>query len=407
MPASDLPVASILVSSRRIVLVFGVLTGLMAAGYGVMFTVLDDYRDHYHLDATVLGLVVAMGFFSSFLAQVLLAPYADRGHARSLAMLGLALDVIGLVGMAYGTTAATLLVARLVMGTGAGMVQPAARRIVILADPDRLGHNLGRMLSADVAGFALGPAVSAVLVGPFGLAAPFLVIAVITLAFAPVIVRTHVAETTEVVTERFAFGLLRHRPYAGAVLLGAAVFLMIGTFDALWVLVLSDLHAADWIANIGITLFALPLVVLGSVGGRLAQRVGPFRLGSIGLLLGAAFMFTYGRLPTGAAMMAVGIVHAFNDGLTVSSTGVAVGMVAPPERQAGAQGLLGGVQTLVGGLTALLAGWIYQHHGRAAAYGAGAAAMVAVVVASRWLAAPAWSMRGEAEPAAALAEVVA
>ena len=56
------------------------------------------------------------------------------------------------------------------MGLGAGMAMPAIRRIVILADPEHLGHNVGLLLAADVAGFAVGPAISAVLVGPFGIA---------------------------------------------------------------------------------------------------------------------------------------------------------------------------------------------------------------------------------------------
>lgn len=389
---------------RRSVLTFGLLSALFAAGYGVMFTMLDDFRDEFGIRASALGLVVAMGFFSSFLAQVLLAPLADRGHARRLVRLGMLANVAGMLGMAVSQQVGTLVASRLVMGLGAGMALPAARRIVILADPDNLGRNLGLLLTADVAGFAAGPAVSALLVGPFGLRAPFLVIAVLTVACLPVIVRVRVDETAaeDAPSERFAFDLLRQRPYTGALCLGAAAFLMIGTFDALWVLVLSDLDASDWIANLGITLFALPLAVLGPYGGRLAQRVGPFRLGSLGLLVGAACMFCYGHLPTGGAMMAVGMVHALNDGFTVSSNGVAVGMTVAPERQAAAQGLLGGTQTIVGGLTALGAGWLYDHHGRSWAYAVCAGAMVLLVAAAALRAGPAWYRRGPV-PEAALA----
>lgn len=380
---------------RRSVLTFGLLTALFAGGYGVMFTMLDDFRDEFGIGASALGLVVAMGFFSSFLAQVLLAPLADRGHARRLVMLGMVGNVAGLLGMAVSHEVVPLVASRLVMGLGAGMAIPAARRIVILADPDNLGRNLGLLLTSDVAGFAAGPAVAALLSGPFGIAAPFLVIAALTVACFPVIIRVRVDETAaaDAPAERFAFDLLRLRPYSGALCLGAAAFLMIGTFDALWVLVLSDLDASDWIANLGITLFALPLMVLGPFGGRLAQRVGPFRLGTVGLLVGAACMFTYGHLPSGGAMMAVGIVHALNDGLTVSSNGVAVGLTVPVERQAAAQGLLGGTQTIVGGITALAAGWLYDHHGRTWAYTACAAAMVALVAAAAWRAGPAWYRR--------------
>ena len=43
-------------------------------------------------------------------------------------------------------------------------------------------------------------------------------------------------------------------PMAAALMMGSAVFLMIGTFDALWAIVLDDLEASEWVANIGITL---------------------------------------------------------------------------------------------------------------------------------------------------------
>jgi MFS family permease len=380
---------------RRLVLTFGLLTALFAAGYGVMFTMLDDFRDEFGISPTALGAIVATGFFSSFLAQVLLAPLADRGHARRLVYLGMLLNVVGLVGMAVGTTFLTLVLARLVMGIGAGMAQPAIRRIVILSEPDELGANLGLLLSAEVFGFAMGPAVAAILTGPFGIPAPFLVIAVATVLCLPVIARADVHETADDAAPagRFAFDLLRSRPYVAAVMIGSAVFLMIGTFDALWVLVLSDLNTADWIANLGITLFALPLVVLGSYGGRLAQRVGPFRLGALGLLGGATFMFLYGVLPTGGAMFAVAMVHALNDGLTVSSASVAVGLVSPADRQAGAQGLLGGIETLVAGVTALAAGALYEEFGRTVAYTACAVAMVACVVTAYALVGPEWRRR--------------
>jgi MFS family permease len=169
---------------------------------------------------------------------------------------------------------------------------------------------------------------------------------------------------------------------------------MIGAFDALWAVVLDDLETSEWIANLGITLFALPLILLGSIGGRLAQRVGPFRVGTIGLLGGAMFMALYGVVPTGGMMFAVAMVHAVNDGLTVSSTGVAVGMVVPAERQAGAQGVLGGFETLTAGITASVTGALYEYFGRTTAYGVAAAAMLVLVAVGATLGRSAWSIRG-------------
>ncbi len=383
--------------TRSVVVVFGALTALFASGYGVMFTVLDEFRDEYGIAEGALGLVVAMGFLSSFLAQVTIAPLADRGHARVLILIGMVCNIAGLLGMAFGSDVAVLLSSRFVMGVGVGLAYPAARRIVIIADPDHLGQNLGRLLAADVAGFAAGPAVSAVLVGPFGIAAPFLLIAGLMVAFFPLVLRTRVAgagaDADAEVPPRFAFDLLRIRPYLAALCMGSAVFMMIGAFDALWALVLDDLQASDLIANLGITLFAIPVVIFGSIGGRLAQSIGPFRYGTLGLMVGAAAMIAYGHAPSGGVMLAISVVHAVNDGLTVSSSGVAVGMVVPAERQASAQGLLGGAETLVAGITATVIGQVYQHLGRTVAYTSCAVAMVVLIISGALLSGTSWRLR--------------
>jgi MFS family permease len=389
---------------KSMVLTFGLLMAMLGAGYGVLFTMLDDYRDQYGISESQLGAVIGLGFLSGFLSQILIAPLADRGYARRVVLAGMAINVCGLLVMAFSKSFVPLLAGRLVMGIGVGMAFPAIRRIVILSEPDRLGHNIGRLLAFDVGGFAAGPAVSAALVGPFGIPAPFLVIAATTASALPYVARVEVKEAVEPPVQRFAFDLLRIRPFAGAVVLASAVFLMIGAFDALWAVVLDDLNTNEWIANLGITLFALPLILLGSIGGRLAQRVGPFRVGTIGLLGGALFMALYGMVPTGGAMFAVAMVHAVNDGLTVSSTGVAVAMVVPAERQAGAQGVLGGFETLTAGITAPIVGLLYEHAGRGTAYGVAAAAMVVLVAIGATLARSSWSIRGsEPQPLAVVA----
>ena len=185
------------------------MTALLASGYGVMFTVLDDFRDEYGIEAHWLGLIVGIGFLAGFLSQVFLAPVADRGYARRMVVLGLLLNVVGLLGMAAGETLNVLLLARFVSGIGMGMAVPAVRRIVINEDPENLGQNVGLLLAADVTGFAIGPAISALLVPAFGIPAPFLVIAAASLLCVPLVLRVHVTEATVNPTRRFAFDLLR------------------------------------------------------------------------------------------------------------------------------------------------------------------------------------------------------
>jgi len=365
--------------TRGRVMTLALLGAFSAMGYGVMFTVLDDYRDEFGIPAAQLGFIVGLGFVAAFVAQVMLAPIADRGHARRLMVVGVIIDVIGLLVLGFGTTIWVLILGRALSGLGAGMTMPALRRLVIVGDPDRLGDNLGLLLACDVAGFAAGPLLSALLVGPFGLPAPYIVVAVAASVCLPIVLRQRVHDPGVEAVSATSFDLLQSRHFRAAVSMGVAMWMMIGTFDALWVVVLDDLGADEWIANIGITVFVVPLIILGERGGRLAQRLGPFRLGPIGLGIGAVAMFAYGLMPTGIAMLAVGVVHAVNDGITVSSTSVAVGLVTPEGRHASAQGLLGGVQTLMAGVAAVVAGVVYDTAGRATAYAVCSVVMLVLI----------------------------
>jgi len=379
-------------SATTLFVAFGGLMASLAAGYGVLFTIVDDYRDDYGISETAIGVVIGIGFVAGFLSQVLIAPLADRGHARRVVLFGVAVNVIGLLLMGFSSTLVPILVGRFISGVGIGAAVPAARRIVILADPNHLGQNLGRLLAADVFGFALGPAISALLVGPFGIPAPFIVVAIATACLLPFVARVQVAESTVPPKRRLAVDLLAIRPVAGAVVFGAAVFVMIGSFDALWAVVHRDLGTNEWIANLGITLFALPLIVLGPPGGRLSQVHGPFRIAALGLTLGAVFMAAYGLLPTGTWIFGIAMVHAIADGITVSSSGVAVGMVVPEERQAGAQGVLGAAQALSAGIMAVVTAALYDNFGRTTAYLVCASIMLMFVAAGAWLARSAWSL---------------
>src|SRR6478735_6813235 len=133
-------------STRRgsVLVTFGLVLGLLAMGYGALFSMLDDIRDEYGVSEASLGAVIGIGFFAGFLAQVLIAPLADRGHARALVLAGIVVNVSGLLMLAASRSFLPLLLGRFVMGIGVGVAVPAVRRIVILADRDRIGHNRGR-----------------------------------------------------------------------------------------------------------------------------------------------------------------------------------------------------------------------------------------------------------------------
>lgn len=351
---------------KRLVTILQCASALGAMSYGVMFTVLDDYRNEYGISESKLGLIVASGFLAGFLANILVAPVADKGYARRLVSLGLIAQVIGCLVMAFGSSFIVLLLGRFLTGIGSGAADPALRRIIIVANPEEMGSNLGRIVAAGVAGFALGPVISAVTVDALGLASPFLIVAGSLVVVFALLIRIHVDEASrsEAPPQRFAFDLLIVRPIAGVIVIGLALYIMIGTFDAVWSLMMDDIDAPDWVASVGITVFALPMMFLAPLGGRLTQKYGPFKASISGLTIAAVFMTLCGTLSSPYLMLGVGVLHGIVDGLTITGGSAALAMVAPANRLASAQGVYTGTITLSGGLAAGLAGLTYDHIGQ-------------------------------------------
>ena len=358
----------------------------LSSGYGVMFAVLAKIRDAYGISETMLGVIVGAGFFASFAAQILLAPLADRGHGRTLLFGGLVANFVGLLLVAVASHASVFIVGRAVMGLGIGAAYPAMRRSIALADPDNVGKNLGSLLSADVVGFLMGPAIAALLVGRIGIRWPFVIAAGLSAALLPISWRVPFGSADPLAAgqPRLAVGLLRHRWMQAAVAYGLAFFVMIGIFDALWAVRIDDLHGAYFYVTLGIIVFAAPMVVLSGRGGAWVEKNGPYRTGGLGLCVGASCLSLYGLVPFPWMLIVVGLVHATNDGLTASSIPVAVNLAAPPEQLAGAQGLVGALQVLFGGVAAISAGALYDRLGPVATYLGGSAAMFGLI-AFGWL----------------------
>jgi len=371
--------------------------GVLASGYGVMFTMLDDWRAEYGIQETGLSMIIAVGFFTSFIAQLTIAPYADRGHARKLMTVGMAANAAGALIMAFGSSLPLFLLGRFVMGVGAGIAIPAIKRIVIVSDPENMGGNLGRGVSIEVGGFAIGPVIAALTVDSINLAAPFILIAVLITIAGAIIARLNITETAveDRTEERFAIDLLKNRAVLGSILVGVALYVMIGVYDSLWVIMMDDLKAPHWIGNAGVALFGLPWIFFGALGGRIAQKHGPLRVSAFGLALGSLYMTSYGFMTMPYFMLGVGLTQSILDSLTVTGIGVAVAQATPPERQAGASGLLGGMQTLMGGIAAMSAGTMYEHFGQKFAFTATGVAMAILVslgcflVGKKWLQKPA------------------
>jgi MFS family permease len=134
----------------------------------------------------------------------------------------------------------------------------------------------------------------------------------------------------------------------------------------------------------------LPWIIFGTLGGKIAQRHGPLRVSAFGLGLGALYMTSYGFLSMPYLMLGIGLSQSILDSLTVTGIGIAVAQATPPERQAGASGLLGGMQTLTGGISAVAAGTMYEHFGQKFAFTTTGVVMAVLVSLGCFLAGKQW-----------------
>ena len=85
----------------------------MEAGGSVIFALMANLQDEFNFTDIGLGLIAAAGFMASFVVQILIAPYADRGHAKRLLIIGTTLAVLGNALFASGSTLVIFILALL------------------------------------------------------------------------------------------------------------------------------------------------------------------------------------------------------------------------------------------------------------------------------------------------------
>jgi MFS family permease len=358
---------------------FAVVTAGLSVGYGGVFAVLADLRERFGFSESQLGLFAGVGFFAGFVAQLSLAPLADRGHAHRIVRLGLVGAVVAMGWMAIATELWQFSLARVLFGLSSGAVTPSIRRLVITADPDRVGENLGRLTAADVTGFVLGPVLAAGLAEIGGVRLPFAALSGFFVALLVLAVRLSVTAApseADVPARRWPMGeLLGIGGIRAALCAAVAFYVTIGFFEATWALLLDDLGASTLAIGISLSLFTIPMIFLAPVGGRLAQRRGHASIVVFSISAATVCTLVYGWVDVLWILYVVAVVHAVADSFTMPANMVAVAIVAPRQLAASAQGLLSATGMLVSGTAALVCGGLYEVYGPEVVYTSAAVTM--------------------------------
>lgn len=364
-----------------------------------IFPLLPALQGTLGIPTGAIGLIAAAGFAGALLAELALAPFADRGRARPMAITGLALMTAALIGSAFATEAVGLALGRGVGGVGTGLFMAAASALLVRADPARSGELLGRLGAAELAGVALGPLASGF---ALAVAAPGPILAavggVVALGIVPAALALRERSTAvhadasgapsapPAAPPRISLDLLRQRSVVGVVLLYAAVLVPVGAYDGIWPRYMTDIGADPVLTAASYALFAVPFVMLAGWAGRLADRrggVGTFARGLAWLL---PIIALYGIVSNPWLATGMGFLESSGQALAFIGAAAAMAQAVPVARAGSGQGLLRAVGLVAATIAAAVSGVVYEAGGPLLLFGGTAATVGLIAVAGLLLA---------------------
>ncbi len=342
----------------------------------VVYGLLGNLQDTYGFGDSGLGLIAGVGLVASFVSQLTLAPIADRGHTRAFVAGGLALAFLGSVLFAVSSTLPLLVLARAVVGVSNGLFAPASRAIAASIEPRRAAERIGTLSGVEFAGFIVGPLIGGVLVEPLGVRWPFALCGIGAGIGALVLSRLPLPEPPRSTEEhRVSFDLLRIRGIQVGVVTWMALFIPVGVYDTILDRYFTDLGAGEWMIGLGFLLYGTPFALLTTLGGRLADRHGPFRQCMLALVVVVVVTALYGLLGNVWALMPLFAVEGVAQALGVPAAAALVAVAAPVGRAAAAQGLAGAINQASAAIVAFASPAAYSRWG-----GQGTFALTAVLV---------------------------
>lgn len=340
-------------------------TASIGIANSVVFSLLSNLQDRYGFSDSGLGLIAGSGFLVGLIGQILFAPFADRGHSKTLLLAGLGAAVVGSVLFALSGSLITLVASRAVVGLSNSLFIPAARAIAVSISDHNVAERLGTMSGVELAGFVTGPVIGGFLVGPFGIKVPFLVTGAFALAgivlLAPRRLPQPFIDRSE--RNRLAVDLLRLPKVRAGVLMSMALFLPVGFYDATLDVYLTDLGASDVLIGLSFLAYGIPFAMLATAGGRLSDRLGALRVALVSTMLVAPLTAAYGFIAVPLVIVALSAVEGCLQALGVPASQAMVAASAPPGRAAAAQGLAGGSNLLIAAVAAYSAGTMYKQLG--------------------------------------------
>jgi predicted MFS family arabinose efflux permease len=354
----------------------------ISGSFMVVFPLLPALQDRAHISTAQLGWIATAGFVAALVAQIAIAPHADRGRERLVINGAIITMALSTLVYAVGDSIGWFIAGRVGAGLAYGAFTPAAIGLIVRHFPEGQGQRIGRLQSLELAGMAVGPMLAVVGKVTIGVVGTLVAAAVLTLVVATPALLARVAPIDlggDLVGGRPAtveahpsfFGglrLLRHRSVMAAAFIVTAFYIPIGAYDALFPRFLTDIGASDWLLGLALMAFAVPSVFLATWAGRQVDRLGPFRAAGRGGAANIAVVVSYGLVRVPMVIVVIGLFESGGQTVVGAAGAAAMGWAVPGRRAATAQGLGEATGTIAAALVAAVAAPLYAAGGPAALF---------------------------------------
>ena len=343
--------------------VFVVFLGLTS-----IWPVFTLYMQGQGIGLAEISLVTSAYMAANFLFQVPAGWASDRVGRKPLLVGGLLVHVVTslLYLNAHGSWEFGAL--RFIDGIAAAANMPAARAYIMDTVPAaRRGQAFGLLGAAFNGGMMFGPAIGGFLGGFTGMNGPFWFGAITSLvAGGWLAIKMQGGKPVQQAEE--AVEIPVGAPVAIRIPWRAIAPLFVSTigwgfvggfFSVVWNIWIHDLGGDLNVIGFSYTLFALPMVLVGPWGGRLADRYSRPLLILIPSLVAAAIYFAYGFITSIPVILALGVVEGAMIAILDPASSSYMADVLPPAMRGRLQGVISTTNTGVGFVGTLICGPLY------------------------------------------------
>ncbi len=285
------------VYSPAMLLLMGVV-GVSFLGLGFVMPLRALYARDVGASSAEVGLMASAFLLTSFVAAPFVGWLADRFGYVTLLWTGLLFHAILVVSYIPVHSPAILIGLRGLEGVAAAAILPPARALVnSIAPRDRQAESLGLLSASQMGGMLAGPAVGSFMASQLGYTPSFVVAGAgmaIGAVACPILLARHEARSTRDDAYVALFSGALNRSLVFAYALKAAIMLPNGALMAIWSIYMQDRGASLLLIGLSYTTFALPMLVLSPLAGRVSDRHGRYWPLVWGLLALAIIYGAYG-----------------------------------------------------------------------------------------------------------------